>query len=48
MRMWELIETAKQRRLTEAEKTELQKLFIRIAVQDAIILHDRKTQIYEN
>ncbi len=38
-RMWELIEIAETRKLTDTEKAELQVLFLRLARQDVRILH---------
>jgi len=38
--MWALIEKAKKEGLTEEEKEELQKLFLRVAQQDVRILQD--------
>jgi adenylate kinase len=42
--MWELIETAKIRKLSKEEQAELQKLFIRIAENDARILRMEEWQ----
>jgi len=40
-RMWELIEKAKTERLTDSERAELQKNFLRIALQDLAFLDDQ-------
>jgi hypothetical protein len=39
-RMWEIIEAGKKRALTEAEKVELQRLFLRVAENDVRLLRD--------
>jgi hypothetical protein len=38
-RMWHLIEIGKTRPLTNAEKSELQKLFVRVAQNDVRVLN---------
>jgi hypothetical protein len=39
-RMWKIIEAGKKRALTEAEKVELQRLFLRTAENDVRLLRD--------
>lgn len=41
-RMWQLIEAGKTRPLSDAEKRELQKLFVLVALNDARILQSEK------
>lgn len=38
-RMWQLINEAKRRRLTDDEKTESQRLFVRVAENDVRVLN---------
>ncbi len=40
--MWQLIEEGKRRPLTNEEKTELQRLFLRVAETDLRLLADDK------
>jgi hypothetical protein len=39
-RMWQLIEEGKHRKLTDEEKAELQRLFLRVAENDVRLLTD--------
>ena len=43
-RMWQLIEEAKRRPLTSDERAELQKCFLRIALNDVRILRAENAQ----
>ena len=41
-RMWRLIALGRTRKLTEAEEAELQRLFIRVALNDVRVLNQEK------
>ena len=43
-RMWQLIEIEKHRKLTDEEKAELQRLFLRVAENDVRLLRDETGQ----
>jgi hypothetical protein len=43
-RMWQLIEKGKHRKLTDEEKAELQRLFLRVAENDVRLLRGETSQ----